>query len=514
MNRCLKKDRPSQDYSTASAANAQVNVGPSRVEEPKTLQFPSKQLETTTRGKTCTPLTVPSRYATMPRLVKKPPEDVPLARHTQRAGFTRQVKRKAGRAAGPKTAPSLLPTNQTPYSDSARDWGGDSAAAHSEGPDDTDTVNKHSHTAAGSAENGAPHDTGHEDEAMPKEDDTGTGGALATAKGHETANGDMGVVQHVAQDIGSAQTNEGGDETNKASRGGSENDHTTKHKAADTDSAESKCKDNDTSHENGAESRGRAIGAEGQSDASRSQAPQGAGDETSMAWCPETTPSGAVAQAMEDSGGVESIPVGTGRVETEGASSKVCASSNTPPVRSARARGLTNTANTCFLNASLQCLCRVWELDEARARQPRRRRSLESRLLECISQLQLRLSPHYTPRPLLDTLPRIADEIHNGQPADTHEFLVCLLDKGDQGGRREVFYGSIQTVLTCSTCPHSLIQQAAMAHLSYAHVYWGRILRALKRRCRVPLRWCAGQMHVHVIRGEGVTEREREISTL
>jgi len=51
MNSCLKKDRPLQDYSTASAVNAQVNVGPSRVEEPKTLQFPSKQLETTARGK-------------------------------------------------------------------------------------------------------------------------------------------------------------------------------------------------------------------------------------------------------------------------------------------------------------------------------------------------------------------------------------------------------------------------------------------------------------------------------
>ena len=41
---------------------------------------------------------------------------------------------------------------------------------------------------------------------------------------------------------------------------GSENDHITEHKAADTDSAESKCKDHDAPLENGAESRGRAIG--------------------------------------------------------------------------------------------------------------------------------------------------------------------------------------------------------------------------------------------------------------
>ena len=74
---------------------------------------------------------------------------------------------------------------------------------------------------------------------MPKEVDTGIGSALATAKGHETANGDMGVAQHVAQDIGSAQTYEDGDETNKVNRDGhpigSENDHTTEYKAADTD---------------------------------------------------------------------------------------------------------------------------------------------------------------------------------------------------------------------------------------------------------------------------------------
>jgi len=36
----------------------------------------------------------------------------------------------------------------------------------------------------------------------------------------------------------------------------------------------------------------------------------------------------------------------------------------------------------------------------------------------------------------------------------------------DQGGLREVFYGSTQTVLTCSICPHSLVQQAAISPLS------------------------------------------------
>jgi len=65
------------------------------------------------KRKPCTPLTVPRRHAKMPRLVEQSPEEVPLARHTQRAGFTRQVKRKAGRAAGPKTSPGLLPTDES-----------------------------------------------------------------------------------------------------------------------------------------------------------------------------------------------------------------------------------------------------------------------------------------------------------------------------------------------------------------------------------------------------------------
>jgi hypothetical protein len=202
------------------------------------------------------------------------------------------------------------------------------------------------------------------------------------------------------------------------------------------------------------------IGTDDQSDASRSQALQGAGDETDMAWRSETAPNSAVIQVVDDDGGVDIISVGIGSGKARRASSKTGAKwnamtvhagdgsnrvphsrSNALPVRSAQTRGPTNIGNTCFLNDTLHCLVGVWELGEARAQQPRLRWSLESRLLECISQLQSRLSPHYILRPLLDTLPRIADEFHTGQQADAHEFLVCLLGKMDQGGLREFFYG-------------------------------------------------------------------------
>jgi len=103
----------------------------------------------------------------------------------------------------------------------------------------------------------------------------------------------MGAAQHGTHDIGGAQTNEGRGETGTDGGSGhlegNENDHKAEHKAAGTDSAKSMRKDDDASHENVARTRmGDGEGSDEQSDAFRSQAPKGAGDETGAAWRSET----------------------------------------------------------------------------------------------------------------------------------------------------------------------------------------------------------------------------------
>jgi len=96
--------------------------GPKQSGGAQNTPVPVKAARDDCKRKICKPLTVPRRYAMMPRLVQQPPEDVSLAHHTQRAGFTRQVKRKARRAAGPKTAPSVLLTHES-YAGTGHDMG-------------------------------------------------------------------------------------------------------------------------------------------------------------------------------------------------------------------------------------------------------------------------------------------------------------------------------------------------------------------------------------------------------
>jgi len=76
----------------------------------------------------------------------------------------------------------------------------------------------------------------------------------------------------------------------------------------------------------------------------------------------------------------------------------------------------------------------VREFGEARAHQPRQRKTIQSRPTECITQLRVKAGPGYTPRPLLEALPRLTSQFQTGWQADAHELIVFLLDKIDQRG--------------------------------------------------------------------------------
>jgi len=87
-------------------------------------------------------------------------------------------------------------------------------------------------------------------------------------------------------------------------------------------------------------------------------------------------------------------------------------------------RGLRNTGNTCFLNATIQCLGAIEEVTQMHFL-TKKSTTTQDRLWDCVKELQ-RPGTAYMPTPLIQQIPDLIRH-KTGDRADAHEQLIALM---------------------------------------------------------------------------------------
>jgi len=116
-------------------------------------------------------------------------------------------------------------------------------------------------------------------------------------------------------------------------------------------------------------------------------------------------------------------------------------------------RGLRNCGNTCFLNATIQCLGVIDEVNQAHLL-TNESTITQDKLMTCIRELQKKRTT-YAPAPLIQQIPHLIC-YRKGDPADAHELLIALINDISEP-ISQIFQCQMASTVQCTHCNKTTI---------------------------------------------------------